>query len=237
MTENELISRIIYRDALMLVLDKPFGLPVHPGPKGGITLTDHLHYLRFGLPKQPQLAHRLDKDTSGCLVLGRHAKALSRLGRLFHENHVEKTYIAVVDGLPDTEEGEIDIPLASRSPTRGWWMKADPCGQPAQTYWRVLGRKDGFTTLELKPKTGRTHQLRVHCAESGWPIVGDTIYGKAERFSPLRLHLHAYSILLPLYPKKEPLFIAANIPEDMKELLTLPPGFNLYPASSMDKNL
>lgn len=236
MNETELTSRLIYRDGLMLVLDKPAGLPVHPGPKGGKTLADYLDLLQFGLPAKPQIAHRLDKDTSGCLILGRHAKALARLGMLFKENHIAKTYIAVVEGGPETESGEITFPLARRSPERGWWMKADPSGQPAQTFWQVLGRKQGFTTLELKPQTGRTHQLRVHCAESGWPIVGDTIYGNEERFSGRRLHLHSYSAVIPLYPKKDPVTVTAPLPEDMQDLAVLPSDFLVSPASFMDKS-
>src|SRR3712207_1322515 len=107
----------------MLVIDKAAGLPVHPGPKGGETLHRHLDALRFGLPRRPEVAHRLDKDTSGCLVLGRHAKALTRLGGLFKRNEVDKVYWAVVEGGPAADEGETDRPLAPRSPDRGWWMK------------------------------------------------------------------------------------------------------------------
>ena len=88
-------------------------------------------------------------------------------------------------------EGEIDLALKPRSPDRGWWMKADPAGQPALTRWRVLGRAADRTLLELRPVTGRTHQLRVHCAASGWPILGDPIYGSAPRFGGPGLHLHA----------------------------------------------
>src|SRR5215210_7366481 len=100
-------ARLLYRDALLLVIDKPAGLPVHPGPKGGETLTDHLDALRFGLPRRPEAAHRLDRDTSGCLILGRHARALARLGDLFKRGEVDKVYWAVVEGDPAEDEGEI----------------------------------------------------------------------------------------------------------------------------------
>lgn len=137
-------ARLLYRDALLLVIDKPAGLPVHPGPRGGETLTDHLDALRFGLPRRPEAAHRLDRDTSGCLALGRHAKALARLGKLFSGSAVEKTYWAIVAGGPAGEEGSIDLPLARRSDDpRSWWMKADPAGDPSLTHWRVLGRAGG----------------------------------------------------------------------------------------------
>src|SRR5213078_4685707 len=111
MTAEEIVARLIYRDGLMLVIDKPAGLPVHKGPEGGESLEDYFGALSFGLPRPPALAHRLDRDTSGCLVLGRHRKALARLGRLFASGKVEKTYWAVVEGILATEEGRIDLPL------------------------------------------------------------------------------------------------------------------------------
>ena len=212
-------ARLLYRDALVLVIDKPAGLPVHPGPRGGETLTDHLDALRFGLPRRPEAAHRLDRDTSGCLALGRHAKALARLGKLFSGNQAGKTYWAIVSGGPAEEAGSIDMPLARRSSDpRSWWMKADPAGDAALTHWRVLGRAEGRTWLELKPVTGRTHQLRVHCAESGWPILGDPIYGGAPRGSAL--HLHAHALSLPLYPKREPIVVQAPAPVHMEAALS-----------------
>jgi tRNA pseudouridine32 synthase/23S rRNA pseudouridine746 synthase len=100
MTPEEIVARLIYRDGLMLVIDKPPGLAVHKGPKGGESLEDYFGALRFGLPRAPALAHRLDRDTSGCLVLGRHRKALAALGRLFKSGQVGKTYWAVVAGAP-----------------------------------------------------------------------------------------------------------------------------------------
>jgi len=204
-------ARLLYRDALLLVIDKPPGLPVHPGPRGGETLTDHLDGLRFGLPRRPEAAHRLDRDTSGCLALGRHAKALARLGKLFSGSVVDKTYWAVVEGGPDAESGRIDLPLARRSDDpRSWWMKADPAGDPALTHWRVLGRAGGRTWLELKPVTGRTHQLRVHCAASGWPILGDSIYGSGPRGGSL--FLHARTLTIPLYPKRDAITVEAPPP-------------------------
>jgi tRNA pseudouridine32 synthase/23S rRNA pseudouridine746 synthase len=215
MTEHDILARVLYRDALMLVLDKPAGLPVHPGPKGGETLFHHLDMLRFGLPRRPEAAHRLDRDTSGCLVLGRHARALARLGELFKRGDVGKVYWAVVEGGPAEDEGEISLSLARKSPDRGWWMKVDPDGQPALTRWRVLGRGEGASLLELRPVTGRTHQLRVHCAASGWPIRGDAIYGTAPRFGGPGLHLHARAVTVPLYPKKPAITVEAPVPEHM----------------------
>ena len=216
MSPEELLARVLYRDGLMIVMDKPAGLPVHAGPRGGPNLEHYLDALRFGLPQPPHLAHRLDRDTSGCLVLGRHRKALARLGRMFASGQVEKTYWAVIEGSPPAEEGRIDLPLAKRSEKRGWWMMADPSGQPAVTDYRVLGKADGLSWLELKPRTGRTHQLRVHCAALGMPIKGDSIYGAADRSPDVpRLHLLARDVALPLYPKKPPIEVAAPPPAHM----------------------
>ena len=172
-----LVDRILYRDALVLIIDKPAGVPVHAGPGGGVNLEHYFEALRFGLPQLPGLGHRLDRDTSGCLVLGRHRKALSRLGRLFAGGQVEKVYWAVVRGAPPQPAGRIELALKKRSEQRGWWMQADPEGQAAVTDYRVLGQADGLTWLECRPRTGRTHQIRVHCAELGCPVLGDPIYG------------------------------------------------------------
>ena len=141
--ELDLMARLLHRDGLMLVIDKPAGWPVHRGPKGGPSLEDYFDQLRFGLPRAPALAHRLDKDTSGCLVLGRHRKALEILGKLFKHGAIEKTYWAVVEGGPAEESGVIDLGLSRLDAQRGWWMQTDPLGLPARTNWRVLGRGSG----------------------------------------------------------------------------------------------
>jgi tRNA pseudouridine32 synthase/23S rRNA pseudouridine746 synthase len=221
MTPEEMVSRLLYRDALMLVIDKPAGFAVHRGPKGGESLEDHFGALRFGLPRAPALAHRLDRDTSGCLVLGRHRKALAELGRLFKAGRIGKTYWAVVEGSPQEEEGRIALPLGRLDVTRGWWMKHDPGGQPAVTTWKVMGRATSrpLTWLALEPLTGRTHQLRVHCAEMGWPIVGDAIYGTAPRAGGPVLHLHAREIVVPLYKNRPPICVTAPAPAHMRERL------------------
>ena len=219
MTPEEMVSRLLYRDALMLVVDKPAGLAVHRGPKGGASLEDFFDALRFGLPRPPSLAHRLDRDTSGCLALGRHRKALAELGRLFRSGAVGKTYWAVVEGGPAEDSGRIALALGRKDVTRGWWMKVDPDGQPAVTDWRVLGRGANSTWLALEPLTGRTHQLRVHCAAKGWPILGDTIYGSARRTGGPGLQLHAREIVVPLYKNREPIKVSAPVPLPMHERL------------------
>jgi len=275
MTPEDMLARLLYRDGLMLVIDKPAGFAVHRGPKGGASLEDYFEPLRFGLPRNPALAHRLDKDTSGCLVLGRHRKALALLGKLFKQGKVGKTYWAVVEGGPDADAGRIDLPLGKLDESRGWWMKPDPHGAPAVTTWRVMGRShfvEGATSpqrslppcgggtgrgvdasadlaatphpnrppqggreptaaggaaksfrqltwLALEPLTGRTHQLRVHCAEMGWPILGDNIYGRAPRTGGPILHLHSREIVVPIAKNKPPVTITAPVPAHMREAL------------------
>jgi tRNA pseudouridine32 synthase/23S rRNA pseudouridine746 synthase len=221
MTPEEMVARLLYRDGLMLVVDKPAGMAVHRGPKGGESLEDHFGALRFGLPRAPALAHRLDRDTSGCLVLGRHRKALATLGKLFKNGRVGKTYWAVVEGAPADDEGQIDLPLGRFDVTRGWWMKHDPDGQPSVTTWKVLGRGNGLAWLALEPRTGRTHQLRVHCAEMGWPIVGDAIYGAAPRTGGPSLQLHANEVVVPLYKNRDPVRVTAPVPDHMHERLAM----------------
>ncbi|MBV8493696.1 MAG: RNA pseudouridine synthase, partial [Alphaproteobacteria bacterium] len=134
---DQLAHRVLYRDGLMLVIDKPAGIAVHQGPGGGPHLEHWFPLLRFGLPRPPALAHRLDRDTSGCLVLGRHPKALRRLGRLFADGKAEKIYWAVVAGVPDPPEGRIETGLRKETRGTGWKMVVDPAGQFAVTDYRV----------------------------------------------------------------------------------------------------
>ncbi|MBX6368212.1 MAG: RNA pseudouridine synthase [Rhodospirillales bacterium] len=217
-TPESLAGRVLYKDALMLVLDKPAGIPVHAGPGGGPNLERLFGALRFGLPRPPALAHRLDRDTSGCLVLGRHPKALRKLGRLFAEGRVEKVYWAVVEGAPPNPGGTIDLPLRKETRGTGWKVVPGEGGQSAVTLYRTLGSAPGLFWLELRPKTGRTHQIRVHCAELGCPVLGDLAYG-AQRKVPL--HLHARAVTLPLYPSRDPIRVEAPPPPHMLEALRL----------------
>lgn len=194
-------ARILLLRDDVLVLDKPAGLAVHGGPRGGPSLEDWLEPLRMGKRHLPQPAHRLDADTAGCLVLGRTKPALAALGRIFAEGRAEKTYWALLQGGPEAAAGVIEAPLRKVS-TRaaGWRIEAHPEGQRAVTRWRVLGRGPGMAWLELTPETGRTHQLRAHCAAAGWPILGDPVYGGGEAGG---LMLLARRIVLPLVPPAE----------------------------------
>jgi tRNA pseudouridine32 synthase/23S rRNA pseudouridine746 synthase len=213
----DLTQRLLYRDGLALVIDKPAGLPVHAGPGGGPNLEALFDQLRFGLPHPPALAHRLDRDTSGCLILGRHRKALSKLGRLFSGGQVEKVYWAVVEGAPAAPEGSIELALRKETRRNGWRMLPDPeGGQEARTEYRLLGSGDGRSWLELRPRTGRTHQIRVHCAALGCPLIGDPVYGNG---GPVPLQLHARFVAFPLYPSSAPVGATAPVPPHMAEAL------------------
>ena len=220
MSQIDIHSRLLYRDALMLVLDKPAGIPVHKGTGGGVTLDDFFEELRFGLPRLPALAHRLDRDTSGCLILGRHRQALDSLGKMFASGRIQKTYWAIVHGIPPEPQGIIDFPLARQSESgKRWYMKVvEEGGITALTEYKLLGSANGLSWLELYPKTGRTHQLRVHCAAIGCPIVSDPVYG-GEAGQVGMMQLHARSIEIPLYPKKDPIIVTAPVPEHMESNL------------------
>jgi RluA family pseudouridine synthase len=227
MPDFDITARILHRDAAIIVLDKPAGIAVHAGSGKDSGIDRYFGALRFGEPRDPALAHRLDKDTSGCLVLGRTREALAKLGKLFQTGRVGKTYWAVVAGRPAEDAGIINAPLARRShDRRSWVMKIaaanDPAAETAVTRYRVLAAGDGLSLLELNPETGRTHQLRVHCDHIGCPIAGDPIYGgDRARALARHLHLHARRIVLPFGHDAPPLDITAPVPEHMQALIRL----------------
>ena len=195
-------SRLLYRDGLMLIIDKPAGVAVHKGPKGGACLEDDFPALQFGLPQTPALAHRLDKETSGCLVLGRHRKALANLSDLFRHGKVGKTYWAVVEGGPAEPEGRIDLALGKLDDKRGWWMKPDPDGLPSSTTWKVMGRSEGLDLARARAAHRTDASIARALRGTGWPILGDNIYGTAPRTGGPRLQLHAREVTVPLYKNR-----------------------------------
>jgi RluA family pseudouridine synthase len=212
----DLASRIILSDANLIILDKPAGLAVHRGPSGEPSLEDGLPGLTFGLRHIPVPAHRLDRDTSGCLVLARHPKARTRLGRLFQAHRIGKLYWAVAAGEPPEERGAIDLPLGKETRRDGWRMVVDRArGQQAVTEWRVLGRGGGLVWLELTPLTGRTHQLRVHLAAQGWPIIGDPAYGTPGA----AMLLHSRRLSVPYWEGRDPVAAEAPPPAAMRRAI------------------
>ncbi|HEX8642304.1 MAG TPA: RNA pseudouridine synthase [Allosphingosinicella sp.] len=201
-------DRILFIDAEALVIDKPAGLAVHAGPKTPYSLDDHLPALRFGFRRPPSPVHRLDRDTSGCLLLSRNPKAHKRFAKAFEDGRVEKLYLAVLEGAL-AGAGAIDMPLLKvSSREQGWRMSADPNGQSARTHWRAIAQEGGRTLVAFTPETGRTHQIRAHAAFAlDAPVVGDPIYGKA---APAML-LHAATLTVPR-ENKEPVSAISKLP-------------------------
>ncbi len=223
-TDREMLATsILHQDHHLLVIDKPAGLAVQGGSKTNKHLDGMLDALKFDAKERPRLVHRLDKDTSGVLVLARTAKAARILTEAFRSKDSKKVYWAIVTGVPRPAMGRIDLGLEKRLGRGGEKVIADEDGRRAITDYRVIenaGRRAAWVSLE--PVTGRTHQLRVHCAELGTPILGDGKYGGKEAFiegsdkSTRQLHLHAKSIRIP-NPAGGILEVSASLPEHMKK--------------------
>ncbi|PWS35062.1 RluA family pseudouridine synthase [Falsiroseomonas bella] len=216
-------AMVIHRDADVLVLDKPHGLPVQGGPGIAKHLDGMLDALRFGAEDRPRLVHRLDRDTSGVLVLARTAAAAAKLAAAFRGRDVQKTYWAVTVGEPTPPAGRIDLPLVRQGGPRGERTAPAEDGEGARavTDFRILdAARRRAAWLELNPITGRTHQLRVHCAEAlGCPILGDGKYGGAAAHMeglPAQLHLHARALRFR-HPAGGTLEVSAPLPPHMKE--------------------
>jgi len=203
-------ERILFIDAEAMVIDKPAGLPVDTPRRGGDSVVGRLGELKQGFQRPPTPMHRLDQDTSGCLLLARSPKARSMLQRAFEARQVEKYYLAVVDGVIDRDEGTIDLSLGKTSSEKaGWRMVVDPKGDGAVTNWRKLSVRDGRTLVEFRPVTGRTHQLRVHAREAfGRGIVGDRVYGVPGG----QMLLHASRLVVPR-EKKLAIDVYAPLPD------------------------
>ncbi len=199
--------KVLLRGAGLMVVDKPAGLPCHAGRAGGPCVEDFFPGWKTGRAG-PWLAHRLDQDTAGCLIIALKKSALLAAQALFAAGRVEKTYWAVVRGVPAAREGIVELPLAKHRWGRAWKMAPDETAPPASTGWRLAGRGDGVSWLEFTPKTGRTHQIRAHAAALGHPILGDAVYGGGGG----RLHLLARGISLPVEPA---LRAEAPVPEHM----------------------
>ena len=210
----EISDRILFIDAEALVLDKPAGLPVDAPRRGGDSIASRLDELRFGFRRPPTPMHRLDTDTSGCLLFARTAKARARFQQAFEARKVEKYYIAVVAGELEREEGVIEAPLGKLSSAEaGWKMVRDEHGLEATTLWKRLAIRDGATLVQFRPLTGRTHQIRAHAREAfGRGIVGDRVYG----IPGGAMLLHASRLVVPREGKPA-IDVTAPLPDTFAE--------------------
>lgn len=206
---------VVYQDDNVIVINKPIGVLTHS--KGA--LNDEFTVAEFFRPfttyhadtNRPGIVHRLDRDTSGLLIGARNDETASLLGRQFSDRKVKKTYYAVVEGSPKQPEALIDLPIG-RNPKEPSSFRVDPSGKAAQTYYKVIGQANGRSLVELRPTTGRTHQLRVHMAHIGAPIVGDRVYGKPAD----RLYLHAAQLEITI-PEGDRRIFTASLPAEFEE--------------------
>ncbi len=210
---------ILYEDGEALVINKPAGMPIETPRKGGAALADHLDSLKLGFQRAPQAVHRLDTDTSGCLLLARNPKALKRFNAAFEQKVVSKTYLGIVAGPVEEDEGTIDLALSKiSSAEKGWRMIVAKKGKPSVTHWTKRAELDGGLTLvEFRPETGRTHQIRIHAQHAfGHALLGDPVYGKKDpRVS--RTMLHASAVTMPREGKPD-ITAEAPLPADFEKL-------------------
>lgn len=219
---------VLYEDADVIVVDKPAGLVVHPGPghSGGTLVNALLHHCGdlagVGGVLRPGIVHRLDRGTSGILVAAKNDTAHRGLAEQFRDHSIERVYRALVRGVPGVDEGRIDRPVGRHRRDRKRMSVATRAGREAVTVWRVLRRfpKSGMSWLEIRPETGRTHQIRVHLASAGMPVAGDPVYGRHNRTRLLtRPGLHA-AVLGFVHPSSgERLRFEAAEPEDLADAL------------------
>lgn len=216
---------IVYEDADLLVVDKPAGLVVHPayGHASGTLVNGLLAHAGSlpdaGLAFRPGIVHRLDKDTSGLLVVAKSPIALADIQTQFKRGVVVKRYLALVAGRPKEDLGVIDLPV-SRDPKDRKRMAVTPAGRPARTHWRIQEELPGYTLLEVRLETGRTHQIRVHLRASGHPIVGDQVYGEQRHAQGLRRQfLHASQLALRQPTTGQLLTFESPLPEDLLAVL------------------
>jgi 23S rRNA pseudouridine1911/1915/1917 synthase len=224
---------LLFADEHLLVVDKPAGLTVHPGagrPTGTLVhrlLHHHPELAGVGGPGRPGIVHRLDKDTSGVMIVARTHEAHRRLAAAFAQRRVDKRYLAIVYGDPETE-GEVEAPIG-RHPQQRRKMAVRPRGRPAHTRWRRIAGVGSISLLEVDILTGRTHQIRVHLKYANHPLVGDPLYGE-QRWKGLpgkgqaalrdfpRPALHAWRLALPHPADGTPRRFEAPVPADLREL-------------------
>jgi 23S rRNA pseudouridine955/2504/2580 synthase len=225
LTDDEMefaLSMVIHRDDAAIVLNKPAGLATQGGTKTENHVDGLLDALTFGLDNRPKLVHRLDKDTSGALLIARTSRSAGHFAKAFSSRTARKVYWALVVGVPDIADGFIDLPIGKQPGSGGEKMHVDEKdGASARTRYRIVERAGNTCAwVELQPYTGRTHQLRVHMAAIGHPIVGDGKYGGKEAFLTgtisRKMHLHARRIRID-HPKGEQIDVRADLPPHMKD--------------------
>ena len=222
--EGNITLTIVYEDDDLIVVDKPAGLVVHPAP-GHVsgTLVNALLAHVPGLStaagdERPGIVHRLDKDTSGLIVVAKHERARRSLAEQLHDREMDKRYVALVDGAPASESGTVEAPIG-RDPRHPQRMAVIASGRDAVTHFRVAERYRRHTLLECKPVSGRTHQIRVHLASIGCPVAGDQTYGRKPPSLPLDRHfLHAGRLTLRLLDGTSRTF-EAPLPVELAEVL------------------
>jgi 23S rRNA pseudouridine1911/1915/1917 synthase len=235
--ETDLVADAIpldirYEDEDLLVINKPAGMVVHPGTghDSGTLVNAVLHYcpdvLGVGYEKRPGIVHRLDKYTSGLILVAKNDKAIWHLQDQFRERTVDKVYLALVEGQLQPPAALIDAPIGRHVEKRKR-MEVIPSNRsdtsrPAQTHYKALVTYDDYTLVECRPKPGRTHQIRVHLAYIGYPIVGDNVYGsRRTRRTPLGRHfLHAAEITFNRPSDDQPVTVKAELPSELQAFLT-----------------
>jgi 23S rRNA pseudouridine1911/1915/1917 synthase len=237
---------VLYEDRDLVVLDKPSGLSVHPGAGRSTGTLAHRILARYpetagvGGPGRPGIVHRLDKDTTGALLVARTAAAYQGLTEAFARRTIRKTYLAIVHGRPKAESGRIDAPIG-RHPHRRQMMTVRSGGKAAVSHYRVLALAPAAAMVEIDLETGRTHQIRVHMKHVGHPLVGDPVYGEArgkglprDQPAPLRSFrrpaLHAWRVALTHPVSGAPLTVEAPVPADLRELWRALGGSEFAPA-------
>jgi tRNA pseudouridine32 synthase/23S rRNA pseudouridine746 synthase len=208
---------IVFEDGEALVINKPGGLPIERPRAGGVSLEDYLDDLKLGFQRPPVPVHRIDTDTSGCLLLARNPKALKRFARAFEERQVGKRYLGILAGVPQTSEGTVELALSKiSSAEKGWRMIPAKKGKPSLTHWRVLAEHGGRALVEFRPETGRTHQIRVHAASGiGVPLLGDPVYGDGKGAARTMLHAAGLEVARE---GKPPIVAEAPLPADFVAL-------------------
>lgn len=228
---NQLINSLLYKDDNLLVINKPAGISTQGGTGISISIDDLLDYMKFGSERRPRLVHRLDKDTSGILVLARRFDSAAKFSQILREKQVHKKYFAIWCGVPAQQEGVIDQPLyRSEDHSNGKMLSDDLQGKEAITHYKVISYNDFFSLVELVIITGRTHQIRAHSSIIGCPILGDykyskaptkhsatqAIYSKAHRDAKF-MHLHAREIEFKLDGKN--IQVSAPVPKYFEQTM------------------